>query len=104
MRRCFTASVRLVRSYESSERNVTTSRPRYRAYRITNTTAEALAEGDGFAGARSAGGLGGSLEATPHVHQTASYLKRFTLSMFVPSMRMSFVAPSRRGEWRSPSL
>ena len=37
----------------------------------------------------------------PH---TFSYARRRTLSMFVPSMRISRVGPSRRGEWRSPSL
>ena len=36
--------------------------------------------------------------------QTASYFSRLMRSMFIPSMRMSWVGPRRRGEWRSPSL
>ena len=38
------------------------------------------------------------------VGQTASYFSRLMRSMFIPSMRMSWVGPRRRGEWRSPSL
>jgi hypothetical protein len=36
--------------------------------------------------------------------QMASYFSRLMRSMFIPSMRMSWVGPRRRGEWRSPSL
>jgi predicted phosphodiesterase len=36
--------------------------------------------------------------------QTASYFSRLMRSMLIPSMRMSWVALRRRGEWRSPSL
>ncbi|HEV8614975.1 MAG TPA: hypothetical protein VGU22_05725 [Methylomirabilota bacterium] len=35
--------------------------------------------------------------------QASSYARRLTWSMLVPSMRMSLVEPSRRGECRSPS-
>ena len=36
--------------------------------------------------------------------QTASYFSRLMRSMLRPSMRISWVGPRRRGEWRSPSL
>jgi len=60
---------------------------------------------------RFAGRVGGHLDVL-HVAtavrraraQTALKDRRRTLSMFVPSIRISRVGPSRFGEWRSPSL
>ena len=37
-------------------------------------------------------------------NHTGSNLKRFTFSMFVPSMRIRRVESFLLGEWRSPSL
>jgi putative flavoprotein involved in K+ transport len=55
--------------------------------------------------------LGGVGEDAEHVvnelarpAQTLSNFARFTRSMFVPSIRISWVGASRRGEWRSRSL
>src|SRR5436190_16107483 len=45
----------------------------------------------------------GKWAPVPRLH-TFSYLSRRTLSMLCPSILMSRVGPSRRGEWRSPSL